>query len=316
MRNQIFYYFVVLVVLSSCEKIEIQSVPNVDATAKTEQPSSTLKQITTPNVAQPLYSKFDLQSQGNGVYSGLATDQNGSLHSITVDGIFYKTIDDFGNPIPVRDGDPIYGTIHVSYSDGGSSVGVQPNGSILQNHFSVQYGVLSGGNGAPDLAKYNSDYTDSLNNYNHAYSIWYTAYQNGITMIEPQWNSPFIIKYLTTSYGGAKSETFTGKLIRSNTGTTTFAVATENYPVPAPLAPPPQQYNVGYWLSGSTEVFVFVSSSNGSLIVKGSLNTYNSTLYTASGTFDAATGMVTNFHMVANGITYDNAGPISLLGAP
>ena len=91
-------------------------------------------------------------------------------------------------------------------------------------------------------------------------------------------------------------------------------MATENYPVPAPPVPPAQYY-FGYWLSGSTKIFVFVSSSNESQVVKGSIGTVNSTLYTATGSFNVATGVVTNFHMVVNGINYDKATGV-LLGQP
>lgn len=195
--------------------------------------------------------------QANGVYAGLIAGPEGSQHQLTVDGIFYKTKDDYGNPITVRNGDPIYGTIHVSYSDGGSSVIMQSDGSRLANHFAFQYGVLSGGNGGVDYNGYSNSYSTSYNNYNTAYATW----QQNQSGNPPIFNPPFILSYVSTSLGTPRTVTCTGKLIRSNTGNTTFAVATENYPVPAPPVPPAQYY-FGYWLSGSTKIFVFVSSSN------------------------------------------------------
>jgi hypothetical protein len=304
MRNFFFYYFAVLIFLSSCKKIETQTAQSSNAiTASKAQSPSTLKPGPTPDVVQPTYWKFDLQSQGGGVYAGLATDQHGSQHSVTVDGIFYKTLDDFGNPIPVRDGDPIYGTLHVSYSDGGSSVIIQPNGTDLQNHFAVNYGVLGSSFGTVNLYQYNSNYSTAYNNYMTAYTLWRANNFLGPT---PTLIQPNILDNFVPSDNGAHIETYTGKLIRSTTASTTFALGSENYPAPVP----PAQYVVGYWLSGSTKIYVFVSTSNGSLVVKGSINTVTSTLYTATGSFNPATNSVSNFSMTVGSTPYHKTGSL------
>ena len=164
MRVKIFHCFLILAFLNSCKKIETQAPQDSNA-IKSSRAELPIKPGPTPDVTQPLYSKFDLQSQGNGTYAGLATDNSGGQHQVTVDGINYKTTDDYGNLLPVRDGDPIYGTLHVLYSDAGSSVVAQPDGNNLQNHFAVNYGVLGGSYGAVNIQGYFSSYNSAFATY-------------------------------------------------------------------------------------------------------------------------------------------------------
>lgn len=282
MKYYILYFVLSVFTFTSCKKTDLQPIQKSES-------KSFLRIKPVANVVQQLYSKVDLQPVGNGVYSGLYKG-----FQITVNGISYKIIDDYGNSIPVRDGDKIYASsMNTPYSNSGATVSIGTDGSNLENHFSITYGVLSGGNGGPDDVGYHAAVQTAFSNYSTAYNTWS---QTNKTTPPPQMNTPWVKDFLTFTGWSPSFQTTTGKLIRSNTGTSTFALATEDYPELAPPSPP-AQFLIGYWLSGSTRIYVFVNNTDHTQVVKGSIGTVNSTLYNATGTFNTGSTYLSNFSM-------------------
>jgi len=236
MKNVIYLFLLISVLNSSCKKTEM-SRDNLDQTAGYKKNDLSKSNGTVLNLTDPNCEKHDLIPLGNGVY------QYPSFNGVTirVSNIWYKTTDDYGQPMPLRDGDPVYGTIEVALSGGSEFVEMQSN-EYPQNHFVIKQGVISGGNGSINYTGYSNDYNTALNSYTNAYSNWLQLYQisqqqNTQPPVPPQFNPPFFSDYITQVIT-AGWRTITGKIIRSTTGST-FALACENYPVPPPPPPPP-----------------------------------------------------------------------------
>jgi hypothetical protein len=169
-------------------------------------------------------------AQGTGVYRGYYQD-----FPLVVSGIV--------NTIPViRNGDPVYGIITTNgnyNSNFSESVEIIP--TAPSNHFALSRTMINGG-----LTNY-----INYNGYNTANAAASTAYYNALATYNayppalqpyipyPTWQPVYISDYLVTGGGGGQTTTqrFTGKLIRSTTGTSTYAIASERYAVPEPYMP-------------------------------------------------------------------------------
>lgn len=251
------------------------------------------------------YFKVDLTNMGGGVYQ--CGDYKGL--SIRVTAIHYKSTDDWGNPLPVRTGDPVYGTVQLV---SGVAISIAQPDASPQNHFAIQQTTFTTGNGTVDYNMYALEYNKQLDAFNQAFQTWKEEYDKSIqfggfyTPPAPQFAGVEYTNYFT---GNNNIMTTTGKLIRSTTGST-FAVASEDYPLPPP-AIPAGQYYVGFWMSGTTKINVFVSGYNHNVINKSSVNVLTN-LVPASGTYNASNGTVTNFSMTTtvNGVqkTYTYTG--------
>jgi hypothetical protein len=213
--------FIVFILFFSCKKDAVQSkinaAPNVSNVGQGPQ-------------------KYDLISLGGGVYQ--YPDFQGL--TIQVTDIWYKTLDDYGLPLGVTDGAPIYGTIHV-INGGSISIAQQPN-SYPQNSFDIEQGVISGGNGGPDFDAYTSAFNTAISNWSQQTQSWLNVWPTNpfFPPPVPTFNAPNFANYVST--GGAWSASWrsvSGKLIRSSTGSG-FALADANYPVatrPLPQIP-------------------------------------------------------------------------------
>ncbi|WP_026767931.1 hypothetical protein [Asinibacterium sp. OR53] len=234
-------FFAFILIFSACKK------------SPTSHESTPPRALTDPPLTQKVDSAVGGTSTSttttNGVYE--LTDMGGGVYQcvysytyaiqIQVTNITYKTKDDYGMPLAPRNGDPFYGTISTS-NPPTEFVQLQPS-NPLQNHFSIQQGYVNWSDGGPDFDKYNAAFNDAYNNFTLAYSAWQLQYNSSASNNPPppQFNPPWVIDYLKTAptSGGAGFRTITGKLIRISTGST-FAIAREDYPIPAP--PPPPQY--------------------------------------------------------------------------
>ena len=166
---------------------------------------------------------------GTGVYRGFYNEFN-----VVVSGIV--------NTIPIiRDGDPVYGsitTIGAPYNN--ESVEIPLNAP--SNHFALS------------RTRNNSGFTTTSINttgYHAANSAANQAYYNASLIYNnlppalqanqprPRLDPVFISNYLVTSSGSSQIivEKATGKLIRSTTGTSTYALVAETYAVPPPYVP-------------------------------------------------------------------------------
>jgi hypothetical protein len=131
---------------------------------------------------------------------------------------FFVVVSGIVNTIPViRNGDPAYGIIGTyGVPEQNESVDILP--TAPGNHFAlsrVDFGSYSSINYA--------GYFEALNNY-----------ISGSNSIRPN-----IATYISNGSQISNRKIFTGKLIRSTTGTSTYALATENYPVPPAYVPNP-----------------------------------------------------------------------------
>jgi hypothetical protein len=242
---------------------------------KDDQITNKISTGTHSNVGENTY-KWELIDMGNGVYQ--YPSYNGL--TIKVTGIFYKTRDDEGNVIPVRDGDPVYGTIQVLDGD---IISIEQPNNVPQNHFSIVQGIVSWGNGEPDFASYFSAFNGAKSSWTSAIAGWqagleqawgdHVAYPNPI----PSVKFPLISGYLPAN-GGAGTRTVTGQLIRSTTGTG-YAIAREDYPTPAPFQPFP------YTLNQLSQTLTCTSTTSGGIKTVTLKDNTTSTKYTPTFTF-------------------------------
>lgn len=205
-----------VLLMASCKKAE-----------QIDNASEDLQHISKPdpgaNVAPS--GKVNLVSLGNGVYSA---SWNGM--SLRISGITYEAFDNNNNPIPLQDGALAWGTISV-LAPNNSSVSEQPFNTI-DGHFSIESSITAAnGNGTVNSTGFHAAVDQVWTTYQTQHTAWVA---NGSTGPEPQRGTlPWISSFINHGPSSAYMQTFTGRLMRSNTGNSGFALGAESYAVPS-----------------------------------------------------------------------------------
>jgi len=243
MRKTLLAIPAILFLLTSC----VKEYSNLSASSTGTAPGMPIpKGGATPQVVQPP-GYAELISVNNGEYY----QANWKTLSIQVYPYFtYRTLDDFNNPLPPRNGDflwPTQGIMNVGPDAMVTYAGTQ----LPYNQFVITQGIFSAGAGdiSGDISNFETASNTAWSTYQTQLQAWIgtvigavaTGQYNVPTAPVP--NMPFISTFFTAQSmkGGAGFVVIPGKFIRIDHGST-FAIADLSYPVPPD--PPPATCSV------------------------------------------------------------------------